>query len=272
VGHANQVGEFRYDITGNISFYKNEVLDIISPTLATNTVQEGIPYGSWYMVEWIGIFQNQSEIDEGPKHQFNPKPGDLKFKDQLTIDSDGDGVKDQADGVINANDRVVVDGYYPDFYYGFGANVYWKNFDLTVFFQGVQGIKNYSTNWGITPYTQGSPPTMDLVNNHWTGEGSTNTYPAMYRAGYNPVTGTTSTYWLFDASYLRLKNLRLGYNLPASFAKKIGMKEAQVYFSGDNVLTFTKYPGSDPERTSQGAALSIYPNLRTLAFGIKVKL
>jgi len=272
VGHANQVGEFRYDITGNISFYKNEVLDIISPTLATNTVQEGIPYGSWYMVEWIGIFQNQSEIDEGPTHQFNPKPGDLKFKDQLTIDSDGDGVKDQADGVINANDRVVVDGYYPDFYYGFGANVYWKNFDLTVFFQGVQGIKNYTNNWGITPYTQGSPPTMDLVNNHWTGEGSTNKYPAMYRAGYNPVTGTTSTYWLFDASYLRLKNLRLGYNLPASFAKKIGMKEAQIYFSGDNVLTFTKFPGSDPERTSQNVALSIYPNLRTLAFGIKVKL
>jgi len=272
VGHANQAGEFRYDITGNISFYKNEVLDIISPTLATNTVQEGIPYGSWYMVEWIGIFQNQDEIDEGPTHQFNPKPGDLKFKDQLTIDSNGDGVKDQADGVINANDRVVVDGYYPDFYYGINANVYWKNFDLTVFFQGVQGIKNYSTNWGITPYTQGSPPTMDLVKNQWTGEGSTNKYPAMYRSGYNPVTGTTSTYWLFDASYLRLKNLRLGYNLPASFAKKIGMKEAQIYFSGDNVLTFTKYPGSDPERTSQGAALSIYPNLRTLAFGIKVKL
>jgi len=94
----------------------------------------------------------------------------------------------------------------------------------------------------------------------------------MYRAGYNPVTGTTSTYWLFDASYLRLKNLRLGYNLPASFAKKIGMKEAQIYFSGDNVLTFTKFPGSDPERTSQNVALSIYPNLRTLAFGIKVKL
>ena len=272
LGHANQIGEFRYDVTGNISIFKNKVIDIISPTLATNTVQEGIPYGSWYMVEWIGIFQNQAEIDEGPKHQFNPKPGDLKFKDQLTIDSNGDGIKDQADGKIDANDRVVVDGYYPNFYYGLGANVFWKNFDLTIFFQGVQGIKNYANNWGITPYTQGSPPTMDLVKNHWTGEGSTNKYPAMYRSGYNPVTGTTSTYWLFDASYLRLKNLRLGYNLPAAFAEKIGMKEAQVYFSGDNVLTFTKFPGSDPERTSQNAAMSLYPNLRTLAFGIKVKL
>ncbi len=260
LGHANQIGELRYDVTGNISFFKNEVIDIISPTLSTNTVQEGIPYGSWYMVEWIGIFQTQDEIDEGPKHQFNPKPGDLKFRDANN------------DGVINANDRVVVDGYYPDFYYGLNANVYWKNFDFTIFFQGVQGIKNYSTNWGITPYTQGSPPTMDLVKNHWTPENKSQTHPAMYRSGYNPVTGTTSTYWLFDASYLRLKNLRLGYTLPASFARKIGMKEAQVYFSGDNVLTFTKYPGSDPERTSQGAALSIYPNLRTLAFGIKVKL
>ena len=260
VGHANMIGDLRYDVTGNISFFKNEVLDIISPTLSTNTVQEGIPFNSWYMVEWIGIFQDQGEIDGAPKHQFNPKPGDLKFRDA------------NKDGSINANDRVVVDGYYPDFYYGLSANVYWKNFDFTIFFQGVQGIKNYSTNWGITPFTQGSPPTMDLVKNQWTPENRSQTHPAMYRSGYNPVTGTTSTYWLFDASYLRLKNLRLGYNLPAAFVKKIGMKEAQVYFSGDNLLTFTKYPGSDPERTSQSAALSIYPNLRTLAFGIKVKL
>jgi len=260
IGHANQIGEVRYDVTGNISFYKNEVLDIISPTLETNTVQEGLPYGSWYMVEWIGIFQTQAEIDEGPVHQFTPKPGDLKFRDANN------------DGVINANDRVVVDGYYPDFYYGLNANVYWKNFDFTVFFQGVQGIKNYSTRWGIQPFVQGSPPPMDLVRNHWTPENKSQTHPAMYRAGYNPVTGTVSTYNLFDASYLRLKNIRIGYTLPSSFANKIGMKEAQIYFSGDNVLTFTKYPGSDPEKGNQAGDLSVYPNLRTLAFGIKVKL
>jgi TonB-linked SusC/RagA family outer membrane protein len=260
LGHANQIGEFRYKITVDWATYKNKVLSILSPTLATNTVQVGIPYNSWYMVQWIGIFQNQAQIDAAPKHQFNPKPGDLIFRDA------------NGDGKIDANDRVVVKGYYPDFYYSFGGNVGWKNFDFSVFFNGVHGIKDYANNWGLTPFTQGSAPTMDLVKNQWTGEGSTNTYPAMYRSGYNPVTGTTSTFNLFDASYLRLKSLRLGYTIPVEFAKKIGMQDAQVYFSGENVLTFTKFPGIDPERTSQNSALSLYPNVRTLAFGIKVTL
>ena len=260
LGHANQIGEFRYKITVDWATYKNKVLSILSPTLATNTVQVGIPYNSWYMVQWIGIFQNQAQIDAAPIHQFNPKPGDLIFRDA------------NGDGKIDANDRVVVKGYYPDFYYSFGGNVGWKNFDFSVFFNGVHGIKDYANNWGLTPFTQGSAPTMDLVKNQWTGEGSTNTYPAMYRSGYNPVTGTTSTFNLFDASYLRLKSLRLGYTIPVEFAKKIGMQDAQVYFSGENVLTFTKFPGIDPERTSQNSALSLYPNVRTLAFGIKVTL
>ena len=98
LGHANNIGKVKYDANFNISFYKNEVTSILSPTIGTNLVKEGLPYGSWYMVEWIGIFQNQAEIDAAPKHQFNPKPGDLRFKDQLTIDSDKDGVMNKADG------------------------------------------------------------------------------------------------------------------------------------------------------------------------------
>ncbi len=270
LGHTNTIGKVKYDVNFNLSFFKNEVTKIISPTIGTNLVKEGIPYGSWYMVEWIGIFQNKAEIDNGPKHQFNPLPGDLKFKDQLTIDSNNDGVMDKADGIIDAKDRVVIDGYYPKFYYGGGINLYWKDFDLSVFFQGVSGTKSYANNWGLTPYTQGSPPTMDLVRNHWTGEGSTNSYPAMYRAGYGPVTGTTSTFNLYNSSYLRVKNLRVGYNVPTVISKKIGLKQIQVYLTGDNLFTFTKYPGMDPERTSGN--FSVYPNVRTLAFGIKVKL
>jgi hypothetical protein len=92
----------------------------------------------------------------------------------------------------------------------------------------------------------------------------------MYRAGYNPVTGTTSTFNLYDSSYMRLKNLRIGYNIPTEYSQKIGLKQAQVYFSGDNLFTITDYPGMDPERTSGN--FSVYPQLRTLAFGIKVKL
>jgi hypothetical protein len=261
LGHSYHIGEVKYNVGFNLSFFKNEVLDIISPTLgSTNTIQEGLPYNSWYMTKWIGIFQNQAEIDAAPVHQYNPKPGDLRFEDF------------NKDGKIDSKDRQVTDGYYPDFYYGGNIDVMWKNFDVSVFIQGVQGTKNYATNWGLQPFTQGSPPPMDLVRNAWTGDGSTNKYPAMYRAGYNPVTGTTSTFYLFDSSYLRIKNLRIGYTLPRSLISRIGMKEAQIYFTGDNLFTFTDFPGTDPERTSQNAALSLYPNLRTLAFGIRVKL
>jgi TonB-linked SusC/RagA family outer membrane protein len=264
LGHRHSIGQVQYGVTFNLSTYKNKVLKIISPTYGNTTVQEGLPYGSYYLIEWIGIFQNQAEIDNGPLHPYNPKPGDLKFKDQNN------------DGVINADDRVVVDGAFPKFYYGGSLDVSWKNFDVSVFVQGIRGIKNFfsgqHTGWGYTPYVQGSPPTMDLVNNRWTGEGSTNSYPAMYEQSYLPVTGTASTYWLLDASYLRLKNLRVGYHFPSNIAHRLGLKGLQVYFSGDNLLTLSDYPGSDPERSGLTSNYSVYPQLTTCAFGIKVKL
>jgi TonB-linked SusC/RagA family outer membrane protein len=261
LGHRNSIGQVQYNVAFNLSTYKNEVLKIISPSYGNTTVQEGLPYNSYYLIEWVGIFQNQAEIDNGPLHPYNPKPGDLKYRDANN------------DGKIDADDRVVVDGYYPKFYYGGSLDVFWKNFDVSIFIQGINGIKNYigGGHWGYTPFVQGSPPTMDLVKNRWTGEGSTNKYPAIYEQSYQPVTGTASTYWLLDASYLRLKNLRVGYNFPSKIAHRAGLKGLQVYFSGDNVFTLSDYPGSDPERSGLTSSYSVYPQLTTYAFGIKVK-
>jgi outer membrane receptor protein involved in Fe transport len=262
LGHSNQLGQVNYTIDFNLSAHKNEVVSILSPTYGTNTVQEGLPYNSYYMIEWIGIFQNQAEIDQGPTHPFNPKPGDLKFKDQ------------NGDGIINASDRVVVDGFYPKFYYGGSLNLSFKNFDVSAFFQGIEGVKNYvlGRQPGLMPFAQGSPPTMDLVKNRWTEDNPTDKYPAIYESTYQPVNGTPSTFGLQDASYLRLKNLRIGYTLPPHVVQRIGFKNAHVYFSGDNLLTFTDYPGADPERSSFTSNYSVYPQLTSYAFGIKVKL
>jgi len=264
IGHNNKLGEVTYNVNFNLSVFKNEVVSILSPTYGNNTIQEGLPYNSYYLIEWIGIFQNEDEIAEGPLHPFNPKPGDLKYKNQ------------NDDNTINAQDRVVVDGYYPDFYYGGGFNVIWRNFDLSAFFQGVEGVKNYLGGqhraWGLVPFVQGSPPTMDFVKNRWTEDNPTNKYPAMYEQAYGPVNGTASTFWLYDASYLRLKNLRIGYTLPSNFTQKIKLKEAQIYFSGDNLFTITNYPGTDPEKSSLTASYSTYPQVTTYAFGIRVKL
>jgi TonB-linked SusC/RagA family outer membrane protein len=261
IGHRHNFGEVRYNVSFNFSTYTNEVIKIISPSYGTTTVQEGLPYGSFYMVEWTGIFQNQAEIDNGPTHPYGPKPGDLKFKDQNN------------DGVINGDDRIVMDGAFPKFYYGGSLNVFWRNLDVSLFIQGVEGVKNYidTGSPGFFPYRQGGAPTMDFVRNHWTGEGSTNSEPAMYRASYNPVLGTVNSYFLRDASYLRLKNLRIGYNFPSTIVRKLKMKGLQIYVSGDNMITITKYPGMDPERAYSAGSFSSFPQLATYAFGLKVK-
>ena len=260
VGHTQQISDFRYAMNFNFSTYKNEVTKVKSPTYGSlNTIQEGLPWNSYYLTEWIGIFQSQAEIDEGPTHPFNPKPGDFKFKDQ------------NGDGVINADDRVVVDGIYPKFYYGGSLNLAWKNFDLSAFFQGVQGQKFHVTNWGIDPFQQGTAPTKELAENCWTPDNPTNEYPAMYRSDYKPVTGTKSTYHLKDASYFRLKNLNVGFNFPKDLCQKIRMKALRVYLSGDNLFTITDYPGLDPERVGSGRFADALPQLRIYSAGIKIK-
>ena len=95
----------------------------------------------------------------------------------------------------------------------------------------------------------------------------------MYRSGYGPVEGTTSDYYLHDNSYVRLKNLRIGYTLPQATIQKIGIKGAEIYLSGDNLITISDYPGGDPERGDAAAnRFSVFPQLKTMALGIKVKL
>lgn len=256
VGHRNKLGDLNYYFGLNFSANKNEVTKIKAPVYGQTTMQEGLPWGSYYLIEWIGIFQSQEEIAEAPKHPYDPKPGDLKFKDQNN------------DGVIDAKDRVVVDGAHPKFFYGGNVDLTWKNFHLGAFLQGVSGQRYYVTQFGVDPFLQGTAPTLDFISKMWTPENKTNAAPAMYRTGYGPVTGTASTYYLQNASYLRLKNLIIDYEVPTQISRKIGMKSLRLYVSGDNVFTITKYPGADPERAGDGR-FSVYPQLTIYTIGIK---
>ncbi|CAG5000117.1 TonB-dependent receptor P26 [Dyadobacter sp. CECT 9275] len=261
LGHANKVGQLRYEVNLNFSTNTNKVQRVRIPSYDNfNTIQEGLPWMSFYMIEWDGIFQSQEEINNAPVHQFNPKPGDLRFKDQ------------NGDNKIDGADRVVMKGAYPKFYYGGGFNVFWKNLDLSAFFQGVEGIKTYVDRWGIDPFTQGSAPTIEFAENAWTPENRSTTHPAMYLNGYGPMNSVQSSYFLKDASYLRLKNLVVGYTLPKAVSEKIRFKEFRIYVSGDNLLTFTQYPGADPERVGTGRQrFATYPQVKILTAGVKVK-
>ena len=250
-----------YDFTFFIDRFRNQLVTFGAEEISGNQIfREGLPWGSFYMLEWDGIFQTQEEIDNSPK-QFNDDtvPGDLKFKDH------------NQDGVINDEDRVVIGNPFPKFEYSFNLSASWRGIDASVFLQGVHKRDVFVNNWGTIPFIQGAPPTVDW-RDRWTEENPSTTMPRMYW-GWNDSgkSSRTSSYYLQDASYLRIKNLVVGYTLPNTLTDRIGLNRVRAYFSGDNLFTFTDYPGLDPERGGNGNFVN-YPQNKIYSFGLQVQL
>jgi TonB-linked SusC/RagA family outer membrane protein len=257
---SDHIGKVSYSIGGNIQAYKNKLTGFGAKEIDSRTIlQEGLPYNSFYLYQWDGIFQSQDEIKNSATQPVTPHPGDLKFRDV------------NGDGVIDEKDRVYTKGAFPDYTYSFNLNAGWNNFDFTAFFFGSEGQKTYATDWGIEPFAQGSVPSVDW-RNRWTPDHHTNSMPNIYVWGaYPAVSSYASTYYLHDASFLRLKNLQIGYNVPKSFTQKLHMQSLRFYFSGDNLITFSKYPGLDPERVSNSGRYVVYPQNKIYSFGIRAK-
>jgi hypothetical protein len=218
------------------------------------------------LYECIGLFKSQAELD-AVSTPGSPKIGDIKFKDQNN------------DGKITGADRVRVQGAYPKFIYSFGINLSWRNFDLSSFFQGVSGQKYLISGWGWDPYTQMSSPNPMYLNAYDPVTNPNSNIPAIYASGYAPMTGSTaagSTYRLQNASYLRLKNLQIGYNLPKAVLQKMCVSQFRIFVGGDNLLTWTPYFDGDPERaggsgsTAGDGTWCTYPQTKTLTGGINV--
>lgn len=249
-----------YTIGGNLEHYKNKVVKFGQKEIDGYRIrQEGQEWNAYYMLEMIGIFQTEDEVQRSPK-QYNDAtvPGDIKYKDQ------------NGDGVINDNDRIVMGGNYPSLNYSFSASAQWKGFDLSAMAQGVRGQRFFVSEWGTIPFVQGAPPTTDW-RDRWTPEHPSTTMPRIYWGwGAPDRVRRASSYYLQDASYLRLKNLTLGYTLPLSLTKRIGVNSVRVYFSGDNLFTATDYRGLDPERASSGNLVQ-YPQNKIYSFGLNVK-
>lgn len=254
--HRKSFGDFNYGAGVLFHKYKNEVTKLLAPTLGT--IEVGQPYNNFFLHEWIGVFQSQEEINSSPKQPSSGtlKPGDLKIRDV-----DGNGT-------VGPEDRVRISRF-PKYNYSFNVNAGWKGFSLTAFFQGVHGIKTQVSGWGYEPFQQGSaPPTRFL--NAWSPTNPSNTVPATYLTGYAGVAGYTSTYFLQDASYLRLKNLYLSYAFNEKILSKIRSKGLTIYVSGDNLITWTKYEGNDPERAGSGR-FAQFPQLRIYTAGLSIR-
>ena len=239
LGHANRIGEFDYEINGNVSFIRNRLtaLNGGERVYGDYTIcDEGLPLYSFWGYEYEGIY---STDEEAVAHQFGVDPvaitehaGDARYKDQ------------NGDGIIDDNDLVAIGNPFPWLTYGLNLGASWRGLDLTVFFQGVYGNEIYNA---VRLRTEGKGTEATLsttMRNVWSKSNPNGSIPNPYGSSRNTV---SSSRYVEDGSYLRLKELTLGYTLPKRWTDRMHMNRWRFYVSVSNLFTLTGYTGYDPE-------------------------
>lgn len=245
VGYRKAGRVLDYGVNAELSTVKNEVTDlggvpyIINEVtnvyaFGTSTITEiGRPMSTYYGYIFDGIFQNQGEVDDHAT-QTQAAPGEARIKDLNN------------DGVINSSDRTYIGDPFPNFTYSLSGNVQYKNFDLNIGFQGVQGKQLYNAQRMYLESMSGEWGQMATIVNRWKGEGTSNTLPQA-RRGSRSVRSLSLSKFVENASFLRLQNLQIGYSLPSELCSKLGMQQLRVYFNGQNLMTITEYINYNPE-------------------------
>ena len=270
IGWHDKTGGFGYSISGNLSDVKNEVIDLqgekyINPT---NTVQEGYPIWAWYGYVSDGYFQSQTEIDNTPAvyggNKANIKPGYVRYKDI----SGEDG---KPDNVINDKDMTIIGDPFPRYQFGLSLGADWKGFDFTLFMQGVGKKDILHTGSGARPFHVGRTVFKHQLDT-WTPDNPHAAYPLLLiegTDGSNP-NNIVSDFWIRSGAYMRVKNVVIGYTLPASLFNTVNIEHVRFYVSGQNLLTLCKaYKGYDPENDVSNG--NFYPLMQTFTFGIDIR-
>ena len=260
IGHRGQVGNLRYSLSANFSTLKNEVIDFNGQEafLGNNIIREGESVNSFFGFESIGIFQTQEEVDNAPTHANVTGPGDLIYKDQNN------------DGVINDEDRVIIGGILPTYSYGASINLSYRGFDFNLLMQGAGGNDVINRGFGNDAGANPRAPFLVEWRDRWTPENTATDMPRLNRGG--SFNQQTSTFWIEDASFLRVKNLQLGYSLPDQALPSF-ISSLRVYASGQNLVTFTNMAHWDPERFPSGrngSGPELYPQTKVYSLGIMV--
>lgn len=262
LGYKNQVNDFQYSIQATGSWIKNEVIDLKDQVYYGNNtiIQQGYAINSFYGLQSDGIFQSEQEIQEHAFQSSGTKPGDIRY-----ADLDGNDI-------IDNNDRTVIGNSLPKLTYGFNLAFQYKGFDLAAIFQGVGKVDTYLTGNLAFPYKNGAGVTKDWLTDSWTPENPNASLPRLTTSNGYPPNFQTSNFWIRNASYLRLKNIQLSYQFPQNIANSLHLKGLKIFVNAQNILTFTNFKFSDPERNLTRADLIEYPNTKTISAGLNLSL
>ncbi|SUJ24110.1 Outer membrane cobalamin receptor protein [Sphingobacterium spiritivorum] len=257
--------DLKLGVNANLTTLKNKVLNLVNDDFAilagngVSRTMSGQPVGYFYGLKTDGVYQNQAEVDAGPKSGLGAafKPGDIKYVD---INNDG---------TINTQDRTIIGNPTPDFIYGFSVNLSYKNFDFGTEFMGVSGNELIRT-WNRNQYS-----TFNFLEDRlgrWTGEGTSNFEPIMDSKRTN--NREFSSYFIEDGSFFRIRNIQLGYNFKREALEKIKLKSLRLFLNAQNPFTFSKNTGYTPEIGGSAIAVGVdngtYPIPAIYTVGVNV--
>lgn len=266
LNYHNSIGKVNYSVGGNFTFARNKIVEMAEAEGTSEYMrQTGRPINGYYGYKTDGIFQSQEGIDSYAKQEvagvgYETQIGDIKY-----VDVDGNGV-------VNSDDMTYLGyGNIPEIIYGINGSLNWKNFDFSFLMQGAANAQVYLKGGIILPYfNQGNLPQF-WVNEAWTEENPSNRYPRLAESVHNfPATDVPGVQtYLYNASYLRLKNIEVGYTFPTSWLSRIGVTNARVYVNAQNLFTISDVPQIDPENTEQEGWT--YPQMKSFNFGLSLQ-
>ncbi|QNN42394.1 SusC/RagA family TonB-linked outer membrane protein [Pedobacter roseus] len=263
--YNGQINDFKYSIGGNLSKIWNKVEDLggtsETPPSGYYINRVGQPIGSFYMLQSDGLFTTNAEVAQHAFQANGTKAGDIKYVDQ------------NGDNKIDGDDRVIAGNDVPYLIYGLNFSANYKNFDFAVLANGVSDVKVYLESEASQAFFNGAGAKQYVLDRWTPGNPNPNAaYPRVLISGDNTQNLVQSDFWLFNADYLRIKSLTLGYTLPKSVLDKIKIRGLRIYASSNNPFTIRgdkRLKDFDPEAASQRAA---YPQLKTYSFGINLTL
>lgn len=256
--HKNRINELEYNIRGSISYVKNRIMNLKGTDTPGRSVGDPIYNIYGYVSE--GIFRSQQEINDAPIQKWGAVPGDVRYKDI----SGKNGVPD---GVIDEYDRKSIGTYFPEINYSLSLGANYRDFDISAQFQGTGNVQGYLSGIAAFPLFNGGKALTNEVDRFNTSVNPNGSLPRLTISNRSR-NEMTSTFWMQDASYLKLRNLQLGYNLAKGTLKKLGIERFRIYLSGENLFVISRFRGFDPEAPIGTG--EFYPPQRTYLLGINI--